>query len=152
MTNDDLDISGDGSIVLYHGKGGAVTNPKWQAGIKIRGTTGYRRQSLHTTDFAEAKVLARQLYDDISFSVRQGLTLNPKQFSKVFNEYVASVASEKGKSETGSDGVRLQRRMDSLKLYALPFFEKKRIDSIKTSDFTDFFGLQTDQLQIKTTY
>ena len=52
MSSDNIDISGDGSIVLFQGKGGAVKNPKWQARIKIRGTTGYRRQSLHTHDTA----------------------------------------------------------------------------------------------------
>ena len=139
MSSDNIDISGDGSIVLFQGKGGAVKNPKWQARIKIRGTTGYRRQSLHTHDIAEAKVFARQLYDDLNYAVRQGLSLNPKQFSKVFNEYAASRAAE---YKTDSEIKQFQRRIDNLKLYAFPFFEKKRIDSIKTSDFSDFLDFR----------
>ena len=64
MSDGYKDIRGDGSIVLYLNKSGSVKVTKWQARIKIRGITGYRRQSLRISDFAAAKIRAVELYDD----------------------------------------------------------------------------------------
>lgn len=135
MSEEYFDIRGDGSVVLYLNKAPSVKNPKWQARIKVRGATGYRRQSLKTTDFAEAKVLAVRLYDEINFSVMQGLTINPKSFSVVFGEYIAKQAA---KYQTVRDIRNWNKRLDTLKLYALPYFAKMRIDNIKTNDFSDY--------------
>ena len=87
MSDEYKDIRGDGSIVLYLNKSGSVRVPKWQTRIKIRGVTGYRRQSLRTSDFAAAKIRAVELYDDLNFAVKSGHSLNPHLFTKVFVEY-----------------------------------------------------------------
>ena len=82
MSDEYKDIRGDGSIVLYLNKGGSVKIPKWQARIRIRGVSGYRRQFLKTSDFAEAKVRAVELYDDLNFAVKSGQSLNLHFFRK----------------------------------------------------------------------
>ncbi|MBT7906976.1 MAG: site-specific integrase, partial [Marinovum sp.] len=135
MSDGYFDIRGDGSVVLYLNKAVSVKNPKWQARIKVRGASGYRRQSLRTTDFAEAKVFAIQLYDELNFSVMQGLTLNPKSFSAVFDEYIAKQGA---KYQSAREISNWNKRLDTLKLYALPYFAKMRIDNIKTNDFSDY--------------
>lgn len=135
MSDEYKDIRGDGSIVLYLNKGGSVKVPKWQARIRIRGVSGYRRQSLKTSDFAEAKVRAVELYDDLNFAVKSGQSLNPHLFSKVFIEYDLTESNSK-KNET--DKKYWTRTAEGLSLYAVPFFGNKRIDNIKTSDFMDY--------------
>ena len=95
MSDEYKDIRGDGSIVLYLNKGGSVKIPKWQARIRIRGVSGYRRQSLKTSDFAEAKVRTVELYDDLNFAVKSGQSLNPHLFSKVFIEYDLTESNSK---------------------------------------------------------
>lgn len=135
MSDGYFDIRGDGSVVLYLNKAVSVKNPKWQARIKVRGASGYRRQSLRTTDFAEAKVFAIQLYDELNFSVMQGLTLNPKPFSAVFDEYIVKQGA---KYQSAREISNWNKRLDTLKLYALPYFAKMRIDNIKTNDFSDY--------------
>ena len=115
MSDEYKDIRGDGSIVLYLNKGGSVKIPKWQARIRIRGVSGYRRQSLKTSDFAEAKVRAVELYDDLNFAVKSGQSLNPHLFSKVFIEYDLTESNSK-KSET--DKKYWTRTAEGLSLYA----------------------------------
>lgn len=146
MTDEYHDIRGDGSIVLYLNKAPSVRNPKWQARIKIRGAVGYRRQSLKTDNFAEAKFLASKLYDETNFSVMQGLTLNPQLFSKIFDEFVVSVTRTK---TTDRDIERWKRVVGGMHLYAVPFFGKKRIDNIKTKDFSDFLDYRRTNFKKK---
>ena len=77
MSDEYNDIRGDGRFVLYLNKSSSVKVPKWQARIKIRSVTGYRRQSLWTSDFAAAKIQAVELYDDLNFAIKSGHSLNP---------------------------------------------------------------------------
>ena len=135
MIDEYKDIRGDGSIVLYLNKSGSVRVPKWQTRIKIRGVTGYRRQSLRTSDFAAAKIRAVELYDDLNFAVKSGHSLNPHLFTKVFVEYDLNESKSK---TTETEKKYWHRVVQGLHLYAVPFFENKRIDNIKTGDFMDY--------------
>ena len=135
MSDGYKDIRGDGSIVLYLNKSGSVKVPKWQARIKIRGVTGYRRQSLRTSDFAAAKIRAVELYDDLNFAIKSGHSLNPHLFTKVFVEYDLNESKSK---TTETEKKYWDRVVKGLHLYAVPFFGNKRIDNIKTSDFMDY--------------
>ncbi|ARJ64392.1 hypothetical protein WV31_01125 [Magnetospirillum sp. ME-1] len=75
--SDEKDILG-GRGKLY--RRGGVKKPIWQCRLNIRGYKGYVVRSCGTTDYEDALIFARDLYDDLSFRVRQKLPLQRRTF------------------------------------------------------------------------
>lgn len=90
--SDETDILG-GRGKLYRRNG--VKKPIWQCRLNIRGKKGYVVRSCGTTDYEDALVYARNLYEDLSFRVRQKLPLQRRSFALFWcNEWLPHVKNK----------------------------------------------------------
>lgn len=132
--NDDLiDLRGDGRIVLY--KRLHLKNPKYQARISVPNSNGYKVVSTKTTDLREAERFALDLYEDLYLKVKSGGSIKTKTFQQVFKEWESSVRTMGPTRQGGSWEPTIER----IRSYALEFFGPKKIDTIGSSDFSDFW-------------
>jgi integrase len=132
-SSDRIDVKNDGRVILY--KRDDVKNPKWQARLKIPGSTGYKIVSTKTADQREAERYALDLYEELYFKIKQGGSLKTPTFKYVFDEW-RNKASAYSSTRLGGSWTTTIERIES---YALEYFGHRQIDSIDRGDFEDFW-------------
>jgi len=76
--SDQIDVKGDGRVVLYKREG--LKNPVWQARLRIPNSTGYKIVSTKTDDLRAAERFALNLYEELYIHVRSGGSIKSKTF------------------------------------------------------------------------
>ena len=128
-----IDLRGDGRIILYKREG--LKNPKWQARIRVPGSSGYKIVSTKTTKLRDAERFAENLYDDLDHHVRMGGSIKTKTFAKVFEEWEKSITLMGPTSKGGSWTSTIER----VRSYALEYFGSMKIDQIGPTDFQNYW-------------
>ena len=129
-----------GRIVLY-----TLASDKrgiWQARFRLGTERTLVRRSMKTTDLAEAKRTAEELYEELRYKQRNNHPLKDQTFKQLADDYVRKAQREtlEGRLSKG----RLVLVEGTLKRYLLPFFGKKPINSITTADFNDYDDWRLD--------
>lgn len=130
---DSVDVRGDGSVILYKRPG--MKNPKWQTRIRVPNATGYKTVSTKTADLSDAQRFALNLYEETYMHVKAGGTLKTPTFKQVYDAWKLHASTVGHTRANGS----WQATFDRVETYALQFFGLKRIDTIKESDFTEYW-------------
>jgi integrase len=132
--DDYTDIRDNGNIVLYkrpdHGK------PKWYVRIKVPGATGYVKRSCKTTDFADAKRYAEDLYYELEGRIRRGEKLRSPTFQKVFTEWKKELPFLM--KDLSPDYIHGNIRV--IENYSLDYFGKEPIDRINEPMLLDYYN------------
>ena len=128
-----VDVKGDGRVIIYKRHG--LKDPKWQARIRVPNSTGYKTVSTKTSDQREAERFALGLYEDLYIHVKQGGSVKSKTFRQVFSEWAEATEKMAPTRQGGS----WASTVDRVRTYALAYFDKMRVDEIKSSDFTGFW-------------
>lgn len=118
----------EGRILLYTRPN--LKNPKWQARIRVKGTTEYKVISTKTTDLDEAKRFALNLLDDLDFKVRSGKPITSPTFKKLHAMWLQTNPPKAAIENVG--------------YYCLPYFADKKLEDI-TSDTVDDFWIWRKQ-------
>lgn len=110
-----------GRIVLY-----TLASDKrgiWQARFRLGTERTLVRRSMKTTDLAEAKRTAEELYEELRYKQRNNHPLKDQTFKQLADDYVRKAQREtlEGRLSKG----RLVLVEGTLKRYLLPFFGKK---------------------------
>jgi integrase len=130
---DQIDLRGDGRIVLYKRQG--LKNPKWQVRVRVPNANGYKIVSTKTDNKREAERFALDLYEDLYIHVKGGGTINSKTFKQVFDEWEKATKTLSPTRQGGSWDATVAR----LRTTALPYFGSKRIDSLNSSTFNEYW-------------
>ena len=128
-----VDVRGDGRVVIYLRDG--LKRPIWQARIRVPNSTGYKVVSTKTENQREAERFALDLYEEIYMHVRAGGSIKSKTYRQVFDEWVDAI-STLGSTRQGGSWIDTVERV---RAYSLDFFGSKKIDTISTSDFSDYW-------------
>lgn len=121
-----IDVNGDGRIILYQRPD--TKNPKWQARISVRGSTGYKVFSTKEVDRKDAERIALDKYEELYFKVRRGGTLKGKPFNTVYNEWKKTFYEPTQHDE---------QSIRKVEVLGLEFFKTKPIDEITEGDLHD---------------
>ena len=132
-SSDRVDVKNDNRIVLY--KRDDVKNPKWQARLKVPGSTGYKIISTKSSDLREAERFALDLYEQLYFKVKQGGSINTPTFKQVFDEWRIKANNYSSTRSGGSWSTTIER----LESYAVVYFGQRQIDSLTRVDFEDYW-------------
>lgn len=120
----------DGEIVLYQRPDHQVK--KWQCRVRVPNSTGYVIKSTRTTDIAEAKIFAQELWDEMRLTVKSGGTIKPQQFNALYPKF----------KDWLKINVKSERRYTdicaAIERYALIYFAKHSVDRIETKDIQEF--------------
>ena len=128
-----VDVRGDGRVVIYLRDG--LKRPIWQARIRVPNSTGYKVVSTKTENQRDAERFALDLYEEIYMHVRAGGSIKSKTYRQVFDEWVDAI-STLGSTRQGGSWIDT---VDRVRAYSLDFFGNKKIDTISTSDFSDYW-------------
>jgi integrase len=119
MTYSYVDRIRDGKIVLYRRN----DSPILHARIKLDGVKGYIVRSTKSKNIADAARKAEDLYDDLRYKVRNGLTVRPYTFESFYDEWFKST-----KNTLSSH--RVKYISGTAKRYFLPFFGEMNLEDI----------------------
>lgn len=108
----------------------------WQCRLRVGSGNKLIRRSTKTTDLAEARVVADELYEELRFKQRHGPTSQQATFQQVANTYLQKVEREVRERRLSKG--RLVLVAGTLRRYLLPFFAKRPINEISQTDFTDY--------------
>jgi integrase len=108
----------------------------WQCRLRLGADRNLVRRSTKTTDIAEAKTTAEELYEDLRYKQQQNRPLNTKTFKQVADDYVRKATRDtvEGRLSKG----RLELVIGTLRRYLLPYFGKLAIDDITQTDFAAY--------------
>ena len=108
----------------------------WQCRLRLGAERKLIRRSTKTTDLAEAKATAEELYEELRFKHRHNQPLKETAFKQVADDYVRKVARDvtEGRLSKG----RLALIQGTLRRYLLPFFGKCLIGAIDQADFAEY--------------
>ncbi len=132
-SDDRIDVRGDGRIILYKREG--LKHPKWQARIRVPNSNGYKIVTTKTDNLKEAERFALDAYEDLYLHVKAGGSIKSKTFGQVFEEWERAVTTMGPTRQGGSWEATIER----VRSYALEFFGPKKIDTIKQTDFAEFW-------------
>jgi integrase len=131
-------------VEIYQREG---ESPRWYAKLRI-GRKITKRLSLGTTDRDEAERIALDQYQELEFKHGKGLSLSPKRFSKVAEDFLShyeqqvdikeSVPSAKQMNLKKFSRNQLQKKSYIIQKYLIPFFESKSIQGITEHDIEDY--------------
>jgi integrase len=114
----------------------------WQARFRLGTDRTLVRRSTRTTDLAEAKRTAEELYEELRYKQRNDHPLKDQTFRQLADDFVRKSARDtlEGRLSKG----RLVLIEGTLRRYLLPFFGKKQVNSITTADFNDYDDWRLD--------
>ncbi len=146
---DSYDIRG-GKITLYRRVGGISKSDgiyresdNWYAAIRVRGHKTVRR-SLKTTSQEEAESIAEDLYQELIFKTKRGLSLKSRRFGLVCEGYLrqfeSSVKLEKKlrANERTFSLHQLKRSKSVIRTFVIPFLGDKNIEDINDLDIEEY--------------
>ena len=146
---DVYDIRG-GKISLYRRVGGISKKDgifresnNWYAAIRVRGHKTVRR-SLKTNSQEEAEAAAEDLYQELIFKTKRGLSLKSRRFGLVCEGYLrqfeSSVELEKKlpASERTFSLHQLKRSKSVIRTFVIPFLGDKNIEDINDLDIEEY--------------
>ena len=124
-----FDLRNDGNIVMYLG---STKNPNYQIRLKLPNTKNYIRKSTQTNNFEVGKKFGLELYEELNFRIRSGEKIDSPTYQKIFEEW------KKYKISVGitNKGNSWDKEIKNVEDYSLTYFKDRRIDSIKTEDFS----------------
>jgi len=122
---------GSGRVVLYQRPN--LKKPVWQARIKVPNGAGYVIKSTKTADLFEARRFAENLYDEMRIKQLSGKSVRSKTFVQVWKEFERQYPSDSPSKS------RVEVVLAIMGRYAVPYFEKTRIDDIDDVAITKFF-------------
>lgn len=127
-----FDLRNDGNIVMYLG---STKNPNYQIRLKLPNTKKYIRKSTQTTNFEVGKRFGLELYEELNFRIRSGEKIDSPTYQKVFEEW------KKYKISVGitNKGNSWNKEIKNVEDYSVNYFKNRRIDTIKTEDFSRFW-------------
>jgi integrase len=131
-----VDVKGDGRVILYQRpRSDGTIIPTWQMRISVPNSTGYHRQSTGEKEQPEATRKALNKYEELAIKVLSGGALNAKNFKVAYDQWKVELPKlVHNKTEEYIDA-----RMSMVGAFPLTFFGPKKLDSIKKSDFTDYW-------------
>jgi integrase len=132
-SDDRIDVRGDGRIILYKREG--LKHPKWQARIRVPNSNGYKIVTTKTDNLKEAERFALDAYEDLYLHVKAGGSIKSKTFAQVFEEWERAVTTMGPTRQGGSWEATIER----VRSYALEFFGPKKIDTVRQTDFAEFW-------------
>ncbi|BAE50927.1 tyrosine-type recombinase/integrase [Paramagnetospirillum magneticum] len=114
----------------------------WQARMRLGTDRTLVRRSMKTTDLAEAKRTAEELYEELRYKQRHDHPLKDQTFKQLAEDYVRKAKRDtlEGRLSKG----RLVLVEGTLRRYLLPFFGKRPINSLTTADFNDYDDWRLD--------
>lgn len=127
-----IDVKGDGRIVLYKRPG--LKRPAWQARLRVPGASGYKIVSTRHHSLREAQRFALELYEELYLHVREGGSIHSKTFREVFDEWVLFLHEMRCTQHGGS----WEATTDRVRAYALRYFGDRKIETLGAGDFSDF--------------
>jgi integrase len=118
----------DGKVLIYRR---GDSNKHWNCRIKFPGKP-YVRRSLKTESREEAKRLAGELYDELSYKKKRGLSVSSRKFRGVCDAYIKDLEK---KVKLGSAAPkRLKDYKRIIESYLKPYFGGKDTDKISDAD------------------
>lgn len=123
----------DGKVVLYRRAGSS----RWQARFRRNGESGWDRFATGKDDLEQAKEAARRTFYAIEAKAELGLAIGSRHsFAKVAEEVIADLEVKQQRPIRGS--VVAKAYIFAIRGYLIPFFGKKRIDSIGPPELAEF--------------
>ncbi len=114
----------------------------WQCRLRLGTERTLVRRSTKTTDLAEAKRTAEELYDELSYKKRHNKLLKDRTFRQLADDYIRK--AERDTLEGRLSEGRLELVAGTLRRYLLPYFGKRLINDITTADFNDYDDWRLD--------
>ena len=120
----------DGKVVLYQ----LENRPKqlWLCRMKVPNGVGYIYRGTGTSDFYQARKFADELFDELRIKVKLGKSITGPNLKRLVDEFEDSKA-------TGKQSNRDLAIIALLKLYAVPYFAKRKISEINQQEIARFF-------------
>ena len=138
-----------GKITLYRRVGGVSKkdgvfreSDNWYAAIRVRGHKTVR--SLKTNFQEEAEAVAEDLYQELIFKTKRGLSLKSRRFGLVcegyLRQYESSVEREKKlpANERTFSLHQLKRLQSVIRTFVIPFLGDKNIEDINDLDIEEY--------------
>src|SRR5450631_2808676 len=121
----------DGKVVLYQ----LEDRPKrlWLCRMKVPNGVGYIYRGTGTSDLYEARKLADELFDELRINVKRGKSITGPNLKRLVEEF------EEHSKATGKQSSRDVAIIALLKLYAVPYFAKRKISEINQQEIARFF-------------
>jgi integrase len=129
-----MDTTAQRKITLRQGKLVVFTraaSPFFQCRIKLR-EKPYVYKSLQTTDEAEARQMAEDLYAEAKFKAENGMSIQRRTFKNVATEYLTHLRSQVEGNLITEKKLNDQRKV--IDRYLIPYFGQKMIDTITDAD------------------
>ena len=129
-----MDTSPEQKIILRQGKLVVFTraaSPFFQCRIKLP-EKPYVYKSLQTTDEAEARQMAEDLYAEAKFKAESGMSIKRGTFKNVAGEYLEHLRSQVEGNLITEKKLNDQRKV--IQRYLIPYFGSKMIDAITDAD------------------
>lgn len=108
----------------------------WQCRFRLGADRKLVRRSTRTSDLAEAKATAEELYEELRFRHREKIPFEKRTFKAVAEEYLKRAERDTEERKISAGRVYLIR--GTLKRYLIPYFGHHRIDKIGQSDFSEY--------------
>jgi integrase len=105
------------------------------ARIRVPNSSGYKIVTTKTDNLKEAERFALDAYEDLYLHVKAGGSIKSKTFAQVFEEWEPAVTTMGPTRQGGSWEATIER----IRSYALEFFGPKKIDTIRQTDFAEFW-------------
>lgn len=129
-----MDTSPQQKIILRQGKLVVFTraaSPFFQCRIKLP-EKPYVYKSLQTTDEAEARQMAEDLYAETKFKAESGMSIKRRTFKNVAGEYLDRLRSQVDGNLITEKKLNDQRK--AIQRYLIPCFSEKPIDATTDAD------------------
>jgi len=122
----------DGKIVLYQ----LSDRPRkrWLCRIKVPGGRGYAYRGTGTSDFYEARKIADELHDDLRMRVKLGQAVTGPSLKSLIADYETHITA------SGVSAKRQDSILALFRLYAVPYFTKKRVAALTQPEIASFFN------------
>ena len=141
--NEQIDVRGDGRIVLY--RRSDAPNAVYQVRLRVPGSNGYKRLSTKLTSRRDAEHFARNLYEELYFHVKDGGSLNAPRFGKAFDQWKKDCAKKNTTLKKG----RWDDTIIRVEMYALDYFRDMPVDSIDKKEISAFIEWRYDNYKRK---
>ena len=126
----------DGQVTLFQNLKRGKVNPVWQASISSPSSKGRMRISTKTSNFEQAKIIAREEYYKAEARVQTGLPLNAPRFEKVAQEYLSWIKKENERGTMSRNMMLTHQRIIETSL--MPYFGNQLLHSIRTKQIEDY--------------
>ena len=124
-----------GGRIILHTRAGD-RHGVWQCRLRLGAANKLVRRSTRTTDLAEAKLAAEELYEELRFRQRNNEPLKKTTFKQVADDYLRKVARDVAEGRLSKGRLTLVK--GTLRRYLLPFFGTRFINTIGRVDFSEY--------------